>query len=133
MRLSTRRSKIILLGCLFLAVSVLLSFVMLNKPAPRIETEFGGATVQMSLDRGWISGAGDCVILEWDVEGIKSIYIDNEGMPGWGEMSFCPTANANILEIGITAQDGTRRIFQLDVVYLPNFVVYLLGFIKPMG
>ena len=130
MRLSTRRSKIILLGCLSLAVFVLLPFVMLNKPAPRIETEFGGATVQMSLDRGWISGAGDCVILEWDVEGIKSIYIDNEGMPGWGEMPFCPTAAAaNILEIGITAQDGTRRIFQLDVIYLPNFVIYLLGFV----
>ena len=130
MKLSTRRSKIILLGCLSLAVFVLLPFVMLNKPAPRIETEFGGATVQMSLDRGWISGAGDCVILEWDVEGIKSIYIDNEGMPGWGEMPFCPTAAAaNILEIGITAQDGTRRIFQLDVIYLPNFVIYLLGFV----
>ena len=129
MRLSTRTSKSILLGCLFLAVFVLLSFAMLNKPAPRVETEFGGATAQMSLDRGWVSGAGDCVILEWSVEGIKSIYIDGEGEIGWGEKAFCPTANANILEIGITAQDGTRRLFQLDVVYLPSFIVYLLGFI----
>ena len=129
MKLSTRTSKIILLGCLFLAVFVLLAFAMLNKPPPRIETEFGGAAVRMSLDRGWVSGAGDCVILEWDVEGIKSIYIDNEGKPGWGEMSFCPTANANILEIGITAQDGTRRLFQFDGIYLPNFFVYLFGFV----
>ncbi len=128
-RLSTRTLKGILLGCLFLAVFVLLSFAMLNKPAPRIETEFGGATVQMSLDRGWVSGAGDCVILEWDLEGIKSIYIDNEGKPGWGEMPFCPTSDKTILEIGITAQDGTRRLFQFDVVYLPNFIVYLLGFV----
>ena len=129
MKLSTRRSKSILLGCLFLAVFILLSFALLNKPPPRIETEFGGATVQMSLDRGWVSGAGDCAIFEWEVEGIKSIYIDNEGKPGWGEKAFCPTANANILEIGITAQDGTRRIFQFDVIYLPNFVIYLIGFV----
>lgn len=130
MKLSTRTSKSILLGCLTLAVFVLLSLAMLNKPPPRVETEFGGATVQMSLDRGWVSGAGDCVILEWDVEGIKSIYIDNEGEIGWGEKAFCPTAAvANILEIGITAQDGTRRIFQLDVIYLPDFIVYLLGFV----
>ncbi len=130
MRLSTRTLKGILLLGLMLAVFVLLSFAMLNKPAPRIETEFGGATVQMSLDRDWVSGAGDCVILEWDLEGIKSIYIDNEGEPGWGEKAFCPTAAVvNILEIGITAQDGTRRLFQFDVVYLPNFIVYLLGFV----
>ena len=129
MKLSTQTSKGILLGYLTLAVFVLLSSVMLNKPPPRIETEFGGAAVRMSLDRGWVSGAGDCVILEWDVEGIKSIYIDSEGKSGWGEMPFCPTANANILEIGITAQDGSRRLFQFDVIYLPSFIVYLLGFV----
>ena len=129
MKLSTRTSKSILLGCLTLAVFILLSLAMLNKSPPQIETEFGGAAVQMSLDRGWVSGAGDCVILEWDVEGIKSIYIDSEGEIGWGEKAFCPTANVNILEIGITAQDGSRRIFQFDVVYLPSFIAYLLGFV----
>ena len=129
MKLSPRTSKSILLGCLTLAVFILLSLAMLNKSPPQIETEFGGAAVQMSLDRGWVSGAGDCVILEWDVEGIKSIYIDSEGEIGWGEKAFCPTANVNILEIGITAQDGSRRIFQFDVVYLPSFIAYLLGFV----
>ena len=129
MNLSTRTSKSILLGCLTLAVFVLLSSVMLNKPPPRIETEFGGATAQMSLDRGWVSGAGDCVTIQWKVEGIKSIYIDGAGEIGWGEMPFCPTADANILEIGITAQDGTRRIFQFDVIYLPSFMAYLFGFV----
>ena len=129
MKLSTRRSKSILLGCLFLAVFVLLSFAILSKPPPRVETEFGGATVQMSLDRGWISGTGDCVTIQWEVEGIKSIYINGGGEIGWGEKAFCPTASANILEVGITAQDGTRRIFQFDVIYLPNFIVYLFGFV----
>ena len=136
MKLSTRTSKSILLVCLFLAVFILLSFVILNKP-PLVETEFGGATVRMSLDRGRVSGAGDCVTIQWEVEGIKSIYIDNEGKPGWGEMPFCPTANANILEIGITAQDGTRRLFQFDFHYLssylpnylPDFASYLFGFV----
>ena len=129
MKLSTRTSKIILLGSLTLAVFVLLSFAVLNKPPPQVETEFGGATARMSLDRGWVSGAGDCVTIQWEVEGIKSIYIDNEGKPGWGEKAFCPTASANILEIGITAQDGTRRLFQFDVIYLPNYVIYLLVFV----
>ena len=130
LKLSTRTLKGILLACLFLAVFAVLALAMLNKPAPWVETEFGGATVQISADRAWFSAPGDCVTIQWEVEGIKSIYIDSEGMPGWGEMPFCPTASAvNILEIGITAQDGTRRIFQFDIVYLPNFIVYLLGFV----
>ena len=137
LRLSTRTLKGILLVCLFLAVPVLLSFAMLNKPPPRVETEFSGATVQISADRAWVSAPGDCVTIQWEVEGIKSIYIDNEGKPGWGEMPFCVTADASILEIGITAQDGTRRIFRLDFHYLsghlpdylPDFASYLFGFV----
>ena len=126
MKLPPRTLKGILLGW---AVFILLAFAILSNPAPRVETDFSGATVQMSLDRGWVLGAGDCVILEWNVEGIKSIYINGGGEIGWGEKAFCLTANENIPEIEITAQDGTRRIFQPDVVYLLNLVVYLLGFV----
>ena len=126
MKLPPRTLKGILLGW---AVFILLAFAILSNPAPRVETKFSGATVQMSLDRGWVSGAGDCVILEWNVEGIKSIYINGGGEIGWGEKTFCLTANENIPEIEITAQDGTRRIFQPDVVYLLNLIVYLLGFV----
>ncbi len=130
MRLSTRTLKGILLLGLMLAVFTLFVYAILRAPVPWIETEFGGAAIDISADRGWTLLPGDCVTIQWEVEGIKSIYIDNEGEPGWGEKAFCPTAAVvNILEIGITAQDGTRRIFQFDVVYLPNFIVYLLGFV----
>ena len=107
MRLSTRTLKGILLLCLMLAVFTLLAYAILRVPVPRIDTEFGGAAIDISADRGWTLLPGDCVTIQWEVEGIKSIYIDNEGKPGWGEMPFCPTADKTILEIGITAQDGT--------------------------
>ena len=129
MRLSTRTLKGILLLGLMLAVFTLFVYAILRAPVPWIETEFGGAAIDISADRGWTLLPGDCVTIQWEVEGIKSIYIDNEGKPGWGEKAFCPTADKTILEIGITAQDGTRRIFRLDFYYQPGFILYLLGFV----
>ncbi len=129
MKLPPRTLKVILLGCLFLAVFVLLAFSILSKPAPRVETEFGGASVQISADRAWVLAPGDCVTIQWEVEGIQSIYIDNEGKAGWGEMPFCSAFVGDILEIGVTAQDGTRRIFQFVFYYLSDFAPSLFGFV----
>ena len=128
LKLSTRTLKGLILAGLVLAVFVLFAFAILRRPAPRIDTAFGGATIDISADRAWVFAPGDCVTIQWEVEGIKSIYIDDEGKPGWGEMPFCPASDINVLEIGITAQDGTRRIFKFDFLYLPDFILYLLGF-----
>ena len=128
LKMPTRTLKGFILAGLILVVFVLFAFAILRRPAPRIDTAFGGATIDISATRAWTLSPGDCVTIEWEVEGIKSIYIDDEGKPGWGEMPFCPTSDIDVLEIGITAQDGTRRIFKFDFLYLPDFILYLLGF-----
>ena len=128
LKMPTRTLKGFILAGLVLAVFVLFAFAILRGPAPRIDTAFGGATIDISADRAWVFAPGDCVTIQWEVEGIKSIYIDNEGKPGRGEMPFCPASDIDVLEIGIAAQDGTRRIFKFDFLYLPDFTLYLLGF-----
>ena len=129
MKLSPRTLKGILLGCLTLAVFALLAFAILRTPVPRVETEFGGATIDISADRGWTLLPDDCVTIQWEVEGIKSIYMDGEGKIGWGEMPFCPTADITTLEIEITAQDGTQRSFKLNISSLSYFIRHLPGFV----
>lgn len=50
--------------------------------APRIDTQFGGATIHLSADRALIVLPGECALLKWDVEGIQSIYLDGRGKIG---------------------------------------------------
>ena len=53
-------------------------------PAPFIESEFGGASVDIAADRAWVLLPQGCVTISWDLEGILSIYIDDQGKIGWG-------------------------------------------------
>ncbi len=95
-------------------------------PAPAIRSEFGGATIDISASSAWSMGPGDCMTIRWDVEGIRSIYIDGQGKIGWGEMEYCPSFRQSSPRFEITAKDGTLQRFSLDIHYLPNQVIACL-------
>ena len=84
---------------------------------------------------GFVVTPGGCTQIRWSVEGIKSIYIDGAGRIGWGEESYCPSADASGPQIEITAQDGTNRTFLLEIVNIrlhdafQFLIVLLLGLI----
>ena len=119
----------ILPAALFLLVALLLLLVALaihNSPAPRIETEFGGATVDIRADRAWALLPGDCVTITWDLEGIHSLYVDGRGKIGWGEMAYCPTTDTSSLVFDITAENGQSHRYELNIRYFPAAIAHSL-------
>ena len=99
---------------------VLLAITIAGTPSPQIDTEFSGARIDISADRAWSIFPGDCLTLRWEVEGIKSIYIDGQGKIGWGEMVYCPTFDEGSPKIDITSQDGAASVFTLDIHFFAN-------------
>ncbi|MDE2952380.1 MAG: hypothetical protein OXT68_16650 [Chloroflexota bacterium] len=117
----------------------LLALAIHNSPAPRIEIEFGGATVEIAADRAWALLPGGCVTISWDLEGIHSLYVDGQGKIGWGEMMYCPTLVSTSPQFDITSANGEERSLSLDLRYLPMellrsllfFVILTLLLIAP--
>ncbi len=98
---------------------LLLVLAIAGTPAPSIETTFGGASVEIAADRAWVLLPGQCVTITWDLEGIHSVYIDERGAIGWGEIIYCPEADGNSPIIDITAENGQLRAFELNIRYFP--------------
>ena len=115
LRSPTAHALLVLIAVLF----VLLALAIHNSPAPRIETEFGGATVDIRADRAWALLPGDCVTITWDLEGIHSLYVDGQGKIGWGEMAYCPSLIAASPQFEVTSANGEERPLSLDLRYLP--------------
>ena len=112
----------ILPAALFLLVLV----GMAGTPAPFIETEFGGASVEIAADRAWVLLPQGCVTISWDLEGILSIYIDDKGKMGWGEMIYCPSTDASSPVFDITAENGQLHAYELNIRYFPAAVAQSL-------
>ena len=113
-----------------LLVSLLLLAAALGNPRPLdISTEFEGATIQISADKSWSLFPGDCLEIDWQVEGIESIYIDGQGKIGWGELDYCPSFDAASPDFLITTQNGAVRAFTLDTYFLPSEIVNCLLFV----
>ena len=98
-------------------------------PAPEINTEFEGATIQISADRGWSLSPFDCINVRWHLEGIKSVYIDDVGKIGWGELIYCPPWDGSGPDFRITAQNGAVDTFTLDLSFGPNELLNCLLFV----
>ncbi len=111
----TAHALLVLIAVLF----VLLALAIHNAPAPRIETEFGGASVDISGDRAWALLPGDCVTITWDLEGIHSLYVDGQGKIGWGEMAYCPSLISASPQFEVTSANGGERTLSLDLRYFP--------------
>ncbi len=128
-----RSAKGLTLIALALLAALALALAILTAPAPRVSKQYGGTTIEISADRAWTLYPGDCVQLSWQLEGIKSLYIEGEGQIGWGEMPFCPAINATSPTIEITAENGIYRDPQLTIHHLPDLLFYLLGVVGVCG
>ena len=88
------------------ALFLLLLAAMAGTPAPFVEAEFGGASVEIAADRAWALLPQGCVTISWDLEGILSVYIDDQGKIGWGEMLYCPSTDGRGPLFDIRAENG---------------------------
>lgn len=116
-----------------LAICLLLFFTIRNSPAPSIEREYGDTTIHISADRAWSLYPGDCVNLQWRLEGIESVHIDGAGVIGWGERRYCPDINARSPVFEVRARNGVYREFRLELQHLPDLLFYLVGFVSLAG
>ena len=116
-----------------LILCLLLVFTILTSPPPVIDLKYGDTTIEISADRAWTLFPGDCVKIQWELEGIQSLYIDDEGKIGWGEMSYCPSINATSPLIEVTAINGIYRRLSIDIHHFPDLLFYLAGFVGLVG
>ena len=130
--LSPRFSLVPALLTLNTALLVLLALAILAMPAPGIQTGFGGATVDIRADRAWVLSPGQYVNITWQLEGIKSLYIDGQGKVGTDEMTFCPGIDATSLNFEVTAANGEARTYFLKFHYLPAATVSSLALLALM-
>ena len=112
---------------------LLLVFTIRNSPPPAIDLRYGDTTIQFAADRAWTLFQGDCVNIQWQLEGIQSLHIDGHGEIGWGEMSYCPSINATSPLLEVTAINGIYRRLSIDIQHLPDLLFYLAGFVGLIG
>ena len=113
----------------------LLALLIHQSSAPRVDTSFGGAAVDISADRAWTLQPGQCATVRWDLEGIQSVYINGEGKVGQDEMLFCPTPRRMHLRFEITAGSGDARDFNFVIHSLPAAIqawLLMLGLVLPL-
>lgn len=124
-------------GITFLALALtaclLLALTIGSTPAPAIHNQYGGTDIAISADRAWTLFPGDCVNVSWQLEGIRSVYINGQGKIGAGEIPFCQALRSSSLVFEVTAQNGIYRELQLKIHHLPDLLLYLFGFVGVLG
>ena len=113
------RTILVGLTLLIIALALLTALAIANTAPPNIETEFGGATVQIVADQAWALLPQDCVTITWELEGILSVYIDGQGVIGWGELNYCPWEDNSSPVFDISSEDAEIRAFELNIRYFP--------------
>jgi uncharacterized membrane protein len=91
------------------------------------------SSVWFSLDHDAVLFAGDCLRAEWQVEGIREVYFNGQGVVGSGTQTVCDMRNAP--ELRIVNLDGTEDRFALPVRILAlHPLTYLLvaGIMSPL-
>ena len=131
--LHDRAGQRIALVALLIFASALLLLTILNTLAPAIDLVYGDTTIKITADRAWTYFPGDCVNISWELEGIKSLYIEGEGKIGQGEVAFCPSINATSPLIEVTAKNSIYRRLDLELHHLPDVIFYLVGFVGLVG
>ena len=132
-RLRLRRiNRLALFGLVILA-GLLFVVTIRSSPEPRIDLQFGTTRIQISADRAWTLFPGDCVNLSWDLEGIKTLYIERDGKFGRGEMAYCPGISSSGPRIEITAQNGIYRRLSVPIHHLPDLLLYIAGLVALLG
>ena len=57
---------------------------------------------------------GECTWLRWEVENVREVYLDGEGVVGRGEREVCPTESTTY-ELEVILADGTSTLETIEV------------------
>ncbi len=128
-RLNNRATAI----ALALLSVLLVAVIAVNSSPPLIHEQYGDTSLRFAADRAWALFPGDCVAIEWRVEGIEALFIEGRGEIGWGEKAFCPQIDGTEALFEVRTPDGLFREFKLRIHFLPDLLIYLAGFVGVLG
>jgi mannosyltransferase len=57
----------------------------------------------------------DCTILHWEVENVRDVYLDGEGVVGQGARQVCPNATTHY-ELKVIHRDGTVTVHSVEIL-----------------
>ena len=99
-------------------VALTLSFAFrLFFPTPLVmESSQAGASVFFASNRESILFPRDCVVVQWAVEGIDQVFLNNQPQIGSGETQNCLTNAHPTLQVHF--RDGSQQTYELPVVVL---------------
>ena len=86
-----------------------------NQPQPTATTQPNATSIRFWADRESLP-KGQCTWLRWDVQNVREVYLDGQGVVGQGQREVCPTATKTY-ELRVVLQGGgtERRTLTLTV------------------
>jgi lysophospholipase L1-like esterase len=102
------------IGSGILGIITLLSLL----PLPTtIDTMNDNATIRFSANHWLVLSRGSCITVSWQVEHIREVYVNGEGVIGSGEKSACIDRDTQPA-LRVVFVDGTEKIYKLDIPIL---------------
>lgn len=80
---------------------------------PTVTPTSQGPTVEFSISPTSIQG-GECLTISWEVEDVKEVYLDGNGVAGSGNIQDCPQ-ESKVYRLRVVKQDNTEQIEQIQV------------------
>ena len=118
-----------------IVVAILLTFNTVshvrNSPPISVTDTVGKADIYFSSNHEHVLLPSDCVMLEWDVEGIQSVYLVSQGVDGQGSSQWC-LSEGKSPSLHVNFTDNTSKQYILNLGYqIPVleaiYVVLLFG------
>ncbi len=123
---------------LFLAGLTLVLFAFLYvvlAPPPSLVAAEGQAHVSFAADRANVLIPGDCVMVRWEVGGIRTVHINGRPTVGTGEREICVTpASDSMPTLRVRLQDGDLREYPLNIgIVVRKPEVWFLGVLSALA
>lgn len=97
--------------------SALLGPIMFRSLAVLQLERLKSPTILFSVDDATIAEGG-CTRLRWQVENVREIYLDGDGVVGQGDLEVCPTATTSY-ELEVIRLDGQNTVSRVEVEVAP--------------
>ncbi len=99
-----------------LVLLVAAAALVLVPGASMVSLESGGATIEFSADRRTVFAPGDCVLVSWQVEGVREVYLDDEPVIGQGTARSCLQEQTRPT-LRVVLPDGAVQEYALPISY----------------
>ena len=113
--MTPRNRNILLIHWIALLLVIVTAAALVLIPGARtLSVEQGSLAISLSADRSMVYGVGDCVTVEWRVEGVREVYFAGEPAIGAGVKQVCLT-ETETPPLRVVLPDGTSGEYTLPI------------------